>query len=295
MLIQMVQQTIDSKFSEYGMGSTENDLPTRDKQLSVAVKKTALRDLQNDNRIMMPNSTENSPLLKDRNPISDALEVSGAKKPSLECPESPPQYQSPSSNAANGHLVYVRRKSEAELGKSSTGDSSSINAECLQSRKLNHQEETTRPKSQMEPKVSCFPAFAPLPMVASMSSSGKPSVPCNLGKPGMALAPVEPNNHHVASAAPLLSNPKGSWEERYHQLKMFLRKLDEADQEEYLQMLRSFSPVELSRYAVEVEKRSIQLSLEEAKELQRVTALNVLGKCIMDFKAASTHQDRLEK
>lgn len=245
MLIQMVQQTIDSKFSEYGMGSTENDLPTRDKQLSVAVKKAALRDLQNDNRIMMPNSTENSPPLKDRNPISDSLEVSGAKKPSLECPESPPLYQSPSSYAANGHLVYVRRKSEAELGKSSTGDITSINAECLQSRKLNHQEETSQPKSQMEPKVSCFPAFAPFPMVASISSSGKPSVPRNLGKPGMTLSPIEPNNHPVASAAPLLSNLKGSWEERYNQLQMFLRKLDEADQEDYLQSM-PFNPKEVT-------------------------------------------------
>jgi hypothetical protein len=239
-LIQMVQQTIDSKFSEYGMANTENDLPTHDKQLPVAGKKTALRDLQNDNRIMVPNTTGNSPLLKDRGPIIDAIKVSGAKRPSLECPVSPPHHQSPCSNAANGHLVYVRRKSEAELGKSGTGDSTSINADCLQSRQLAHQEETTQPKSQMkEPKVSCFPAFAPFPMAASISSSGKPSVPHSLGKPGMRLASVESNYHHVASAVPSLSNPKGlknlQWEEPYHQLEMLLRKLDQADQEDYLQ------------------------------------------------------------
>ncbi|KAB1223281.1 hypothetical protein CJ030_MR2G002404 [Morella rubra] len=331
----MVQQTVDSIFNEYGMGSTENDLPTRDKQLPVSVKKTALRDSQHGNRIVVPNPTGNSSLLKDRGPISDAIKVSGTKRPSLECPESPPHHQSPSSNAANGHLVYVRRKSDAELGKNSTGDITSINVDCLQSRQATCQEETSQPSSQMkEPKVSCFPAFVPFPMAASISSFGKPSVSHSLGKPGMML---ESNNHPVASAVFPLSNSKGSknlrWEERSHELQMVLRKIDQADQEDYLQMLRSLSSVELSRHAVELEKRSIQLSLEEGyfgiitlvnsyalvclpffcgisptassanaddlsdevKELQRVAALNVLGKSTKDFKAPSTHQDRLEK
>jgi hypothetical protein len=239
-LTQMVQQTIESKFSEYGMGNTENDLPTRDKQLLVSVKKTVLRDLQNDNRIMVPNSIGNSPLLKDKGPVSDATKVSGAKRASPERPVSPPHHQSQSSNAANGHLVYVRRKSEAELGKSSTGDSASINSDCLQSRQLDHPDETTQPNSQeKEPKASSFPTFAPFPMAASISSSGKPSDPHLLGKPGIRSAPAESNYHPVASAGPSLSNPKGlknlQWEERYHQLQMLLRKLDESDQDNYLQ------------------------------------------------------------
>lgn len=282
------------------MANTENDLPAQDKQLPVGAKKTALRDLQNDNRIMVPNSTGNSPLSKDRGPISDATQLSGAKRPSLECPVSPPHQQSPCSNAANGHLVYVRRKSEAELGKGGTGDSASITADCLQSGQLAHLEEITQPKSQMkEPKVSCFPAFVPFPMTASISSSGNASLPHSLGKPGMRLGLAESNYHPVAPAIPLLTNPKGlknmQWEERYHQLQMLLRKLDEADQEEYLQLLRTLSPVELSKHAVDLEKRSIQLSLEEAKELQRVAALNVLGKSSKNFKAPSTHHERLEK
>jgi NurA-like 5'-3' nuclease len=55
----------------------------------------------------------------------------------------------------------------------------------------------------------------------------------------MRLASAESNYHHVASAVPSLSNPKGlknlQWEEPYHQLEMLLRKLDQADQEDYLQ------------------------------------------------------------
>ncbi|KAL5079589.1 hypothetical protein RYX36_008011 [Vicia faba] len=87
------------------------------------------------------------------------------------------------------------------------------------------------------------------------------------------------------------------WEERYQHLLAFLRMLDQSDQADYIQMLQSLSSVELSRHAVELEKRSIQLSLEEAKELQRVAALNVLGKSVNNFKAPADHaecSDRLK-
>ena len=54
--LEMIQQSIASKFCEYSLGNCKMDLPNRDKQLTVAVKKTALRDLQNDNKIMVPTS-----------------------------------------------------------------------------------------------------------------------------------------------------------------------------------------------------------------------------------------------
>nr|AFK49386.1 unknown [Medicago truncatula] len=76
---------------------------------------------------------------------------------------------------------------------------------------------------------------------------------------------------------------------------MLLRKLDQSDQAEYIQMLQSLSSVELSRHAVELEKRSIQLSLEEAKELQRVAVLNVLGKSAKNFKAPADHDEYSDK
>ncbi|XP_010526538.1 PREDICTED: uncharacterized protein LOC104804079 [Tarenaya hassleriana] len=83
-----------------------------------------------------------------------------------------------------------------------------------------------------------------------------------------------------------LSPPPGSlsggldWEDRYHQLQILLNKLDESDPKDYVQMLRSLPSLDLSRHAVQLEKRSIQLSLEEAKEMQRVAALNVLGRSL---------------
>jgi len=274
------------------------DLPNRDKQQTVAVKKTALRDLQNDNKSMVPTSVGSPSFLKDKDPATDSNRVSGTKRPSSEYPVNQNLQQSPGNNAANGHLVYVRRKSETELGKGTAFENPSINAYCSHSKQLCCEEENAQPKSQIkEPKVSCFPAFAPFPMASSMNSSGKPSVPISLGKSSMKLAPVE-SDYVTASSGPATTtgNPKGlnnlHWEERYQQLQMVLKKLDQSDQEEYihsmfrnrriitqmfsyevlhilfssyypLAVLRSLSSVELSKLAVELEKRSIQLSLEE--------------------------------
>ncbi|XP_058001871.1 uncharacterized protein LOC110640928 isoform X2 [Hevea brasiliensis] len=263
----MVQQTADSKFNEYGLSNTETSLSSCDKQFPVAVKKTALRDVQNENRI--PNSIGNSPIPMDRGQTMDAVKVSGIKRPSPKSPVSSPHHQSPSSNAANAHLVYVRRKSEAETGKSSICDGRSINADCTNSRQLDLAEEIVQPKPHVkEPKVSGFPAFAPMPVASLTNSSGKSSVPLPVGSPNMRFTPAEPNHNHIASAVSLSKNFNGmknlQWEDRYHQLQILLKKLDESDQEDYVQMLRSLSSVELSRHAVELEKRSIQLSLEEA-------------------------------
>ncbi|KAJ0233539.1 hypothetical protein HA466_0281740 [Hirschfeldia incana] len=77
--------------------------------------------------------------------------------------------------------------------------------------------------------------------------------------------------------------PPPDWEERYHNLQMLLNKLNESDQTDpHLHMLWSLSSAELSKHAVDLEKRSIQLSLEEAREMQRVAALNVLGRPVND-------------
>ncbi|KAG2319042.1 hypothetical protein Bca52824_012255 [Brassica carinata] len=75
--------------------------------------------------------------------------------------------------------------------------------------------------------------------------------------------------------------PPPDWEERYHHLQILLNKLGDSDQtDHHLHMLWSLSSAELSKHAVDLEKRSIQLSLEEAREMQRVATLNVLGRSV---------------
>lgn len=153
-LIQMVEHTIDSKTNEYGLGTTEAELSIHDKQLSVPVKKTVLRDVQNDNRIAAPNSVGSSSPSKDRIPNSNSPRVSGTKRPLSECQMIPPEHQLSSSSSGNGHLVYVRRKSEADVVRSSTNDNANINADCQVSKKLSNQQASTGPISQTkEPKV----------------------------------------------------------------------------------------------------------------------------------------------
>ncbi|KAL0366484.1 UNVERIFIED_CONTAM: hypothetical protein Sradi_3538500 [Sesamum radiatum] len=51
--------------------------------------------------------------------------------------------------------------------------------------------------------------------------------------------------------------------ERFIRLQKFLKQCDEANQREYTQMLLHLSPAELSKHAVELEKRAIQLTIEE--------------------------------
>lgn len=236
----MVQKSIDSKFSEYGHGNSGKEVPSHEKQLQISAKKTALRDLQNDNRVAASNCTGSSPLLKERGPSSDFIKVSGNKKPPPICPASPPHLHSSTSNAANGHLVYVRRKSDADVGKSSPCDSTSIKADYPNLSKLGQLAETVHLKSQVkELQNHCIPAFAPFPMVSPMNASGKPSVPHHVGKYGINLATAESNFHSAPSTVPSVGIPTGwknlQWEDRYLQLQLLLNKLDQSDQQDYLQ------------------------------------------------------------
>lgn len=235
----MVQKSIDSKFSEYGHGNSGKDVP-HEKQLQISAKKTALRDLQNENRVTASNCTGSFPLLKEGGPGSDFIKVSANKRPSTVCPTSPPHLHSSTSNAANGHLVYVRRKSDADIGKNSPGDSTSIKADYPNLSKLGQLDETVHLKSQVkELKNHCFPAFAPFPVVPPMNASGTPSVPHHIGKYGINLATAESNFHSALSTVPSVGIPPGwknlQWEDRYHQLQLLLNKLDQSDQQDYLQ------------------------------------------------------------
>ncbi|CAN1307850.1 hypothetical protein LINPERPRIM_LOCUS27174 [Linum perenne] len=221
----MVQQMMNSKFGEPGHGKPEPE--------QFPVKKAALRDVQNQTR---------SHSFITRSPVSK----NSGKRPSPE--------QSP-----NSQLVYVRRKSEAEMGKVGACDGS------------NGMNQLGHFSGEKDPKVPRFSAFA-VPTRMDSTISGK----ANDAQSAPRFMSMQPSYHHHPFASD--TGKRVHWEERYRQLQVSLKKLDGSDHEDYIQMLRSISSVELSRHAVELEKRSIQLSLEEAKEIQRVAYLNVLGR-----------------
>ncbi|XP_077220740.1 uncharacterized protein LOC143854586 [Tasmannia lanceolata] len=250
---------IDAKFNEYVLANTATIIPTCDKQQPVSGKKKALRDLQNEPRNIVTQLLGNSPLSKDGRPIVDASKVTGNKRPKLDCPTSP-------TNGTNEHLVYVRRKAELESGKLNACDIE--NAYPPQSRKSGYRkQEPLKQDNQMEePNNSCFLTLAPMPVL----------------KPAYGLTVAEQNNPLFSTGTSTLVNPQKTcgqyWEERLLRLKMFLKNCEQSNHEEYIQSLRSLSAAERSRHAVDLERRSIRLSLEEVKEMHRMQVLNVLGK-----------------
>ncbi|CAL0305925.1 unnamed protein product [Lupinus luteus] len=242
--VDMIQQGLDcNKVAD------ANSIPLKKKT-------TPLRDLHNHNNQRITTHPPATAIHSNTIPAlapataTHSNTISGTKRPSPHCLQhSPP--------TTNGHLVYVRRKSESELPKITPSANPII---------INN-------------------SFSP----NSTHLSGNPSLPISLHNSTITLPPLDSTR-----------NPKGfqnlHWEDRYQQLHMFLTNLDISHQQEYIKMLRSLSSVELSRHAVELEKRSIQLSLEEARELQRVRVLNVLEKPVKNnFKAPADHEECSDK
>ncbi|KAF6157803.1 hypothetical protein GIB67_038271 [Kingdonia uniflora] len=243
---------IDSKVSDYGLASRGTG------QQPIAVKKTALRDLQNDNRIPVPKFLGDPPFVKDGGLIKDPIKVSGTKRPAPESPQSP----------SNGNLVYARRKFELEFGKSNNCDEMDSSSDGSQHRNSSHPEqEMPRQQTQIEgSNLSSFSAFASIPV----ASPGGPSIPFH-GKPLSGFIASEPKYTTITTVIPR-HGPVNSqlasdqyWKDRFSRLQTHLKNCDHSPKEDYIQMLRSFTSVGRSQHAVELEKRAIQLSLEEGK------------------------------
>lgn len=273
---------INSKLNSNRLGDNGSGLPTYHKQPPVAIKKIPLRDVQNDNRSLLHRHTES-----EGGSIADAIKTSGTKRLTPDCPQSPPCHQFFSSNGANDHLVYARRRFESELGKRRILDQPNKNADNLHSTQFcQNMQQIPQQQTQMKDRNAyCAPAFAPIPLASLVTFAfGEPSVPLSMGKPSNELLDVESNYLKVTSEVPHSVHSKETDDqqrkERFLRLQNVLKQCDEFDQNDYIQMLRSFSPSELSRHAIELEKRAIQLTVEEGKEIQRMKELNILGKSV---------------
>lgn len=286
----MVPYMLEPKFSNFAIPKTDTGMPTYDNKskLLMNTKKTVLRDLQNENTNTMLTCMESPVFLKKNGPELEPVKVSTSKRSEPELVEK----QSKSTNAVNGHLVYVRRKLEAESRNSifRRGNDSL----CSQPRNVGDQHQTVEEKLQTKKPPICDPQIAPMPTCpVTCVPSVKTSVPSILGKSLDNLEEMSYNNCAVSLSIITPSDyPQRMkiqhWEERYCRLQEFLEMLDQSNQENYMQMLRSLSSEDLSSQAVGLEKRSIQLSLEEARELQRVQQLDVLGKYANNSRPLST-------
>ncbi|KAH9608953.1 hypothetical protein KSS87_008829 [Heliosperma pusillum] len=287
----MAQQKVDSKVSEVALGNEEPVLCTQDKQLPVPLKKIPLRDLQSENNIVMQKGPGNPIVLKEA-VITGPPKVSGTKRPSDA--QMNPHQQSPNNSGANGRLVYVRRKADGEAGKIGNCEVIADNTQSPQKSLPGHQDGPQTKSLDKELPIQRLTEIAPIPTSPTMCvPSAKPSIPPAFGSLDSKLVSEEHQSHTVPSPICLAAETKANgqnWEERYIQLQMYLKKLDQSSLEDHFQMLRSLSAVELSRHAIELEKRAIQLSLEQGKELKRVKALNVLGKTLKTSNAPTAQQ-----
>lgn len=257
--------------AEAASGNGESESSLHDKQPPVSVKKTPLRDLPNVNNMADQKSSATHLSGKEKDSAAECVKLSSTKRPPSELPVNALHGSSTSASNANGRLVYVRRKLDTEVGKNNTNEIARPIPDDHQPGQLDPQEDASQQKvGAVEAKEQSSPVSDPIcTAIATTLSSAEPSGPPNL---------EASNNTSIVPSSDQKKIINRNWEERYLQLQIYLKKLDQINLDDHLRELRSFSSAELSSYAVELEKRAIHLSLIEGKEIQRVRALNVLGK-----------------
>ncbi|KAL6522489.1 hypothetical protein OROMI_031447 [Orobanche minor] len=246
---------------------------------------SALLDSRNKNPMTVSKPIGNTLLMANNECSGEVVKISATKSPITEYPQIPPR-----SNAGSGHIVYVRRKPEIDLTKSIACDTQ-IDTHLVKSTEL---VETTQRLTDVNESIDVAQLHkASSPSFSSTRRSVSPSLGNNSSAENVKHACVNcstPSQDTVTVNVTL-------WEERYCRLQSLLKMLDQSGKHEYVQMLRSLSSIELSRHAFELEKRSIQLSMEEAKEIQRAGFFDVLGKCGDNniCGPCSTQQEKLQK
>ncbi|KAL1561496.1 hypothetical protein AAHA92_04190 [Salvia divinorum] len=272
-LLLLTSVMINSECNANVMAGGGIPTPAPDKQLPGSVKKTALRDLQNENVGSVHKQHENL-LPGGGKSCGDRVKVCGNKRLT---PERPSAY-----NGTNENVMNARRRFELELGIGRLHNSVE--------KKITSYSEAKNPAGQLRQDVTQKPmkngnlhqgpVATPnnLKAIMAFSSSG-PSVPNSLGKHrnSTQVAKVSeelPHTVDLKTTNDLLRIET----ERFIHLQKFLKQCDEAKQRDYTQMLMHLPPSELSKHAVELEKRAIQLTIEEGNEMQRMKALNIFIK-----------------
>ncbi|XP_020419667.1 uncharacterized protein LOC18777385 isoform X5 [Prunus persica] len=260
---------VSSNLNNNALGNSVVGSSVCHKQSTLPMKKIALRDVQNDNRNFMPNYPENCFLGR---PVADPIKVLGTKILNPELPRSPPCHQFTSISSASDQLMHGGggRKLESALGKRRVQGVTEQNTYSLNFKRYCSQKQQDLPRDRTKNQEHEISAFAPMPSASPVKfSPGKPPVPIFLGKPSNGL-PAAHSRHlrfTPESMVPhLVGSEKNHDEQRtegFLHLQNLLKQFDDSDQREYIQTLRQLSPSELSRHAVELDKRSMQLSVEE--------------------------------
>ncbi|XP_047977020.1 uncharacterized protein LOC125219166 [Salvia hispanica] len=254
--------------------------PAHDKQLPGSVKKTALRDLQNENVGSIHKQQDLLP--GGGKSCGDRVKVCGNKRLTPERPSSSQGLPYSAYSGTNENVMNARRRFELELGVGRLHNSVEKKIASYSEAK-NAAAQLLQDVSQKPVKNGNLhqgPVVTPnnLKAIMAFSSSG-PSVPNSLGKhrnstPVAKVSQELPHTVDLKTTNDLLRIET----ERFIHLQKFLKQCDEAKQRDYTQTLMHLPPSELSKHAVELEKRAIQLTIEEGNEMQRMKALNIFIK-----------------
>ncbi|CAA2970290.1 Hypothetical predicted protein [Olea europaea subsp. europaea] len=271
---------INTESNGNGMAVGETASDANDKQLPAALKKTALRELQNENVRSINKQRESSPFGGGR-PSGNAIKVCGTKRLTPERPSSSSHLYM-ACNGANENVMNARRRFEFELGRGRLQDMEKY-SDSPQLRNMSQMlQEIPQKETHMKEKhIHLIPVASKNQIAPMMTfSSGGPSVPSSLGKRSNVSQAPGSDNPKVSSDLPHKIDLKRTNEQlrtdRFIQLHKILEHLEKTNPKEYIQKLLNLSPAELSKHAVELEKRAIQLALEEGKEMQWMNALNIL-------------------
>ncbi|CAH9050060.1 unnamed protein product [Cuscuta europaea] len=280
----MVNSQLSNGVTGRGTGKT-----LLDKQLAGATKKTALKDLQNQNGRQLTNLGDSSLLLGTKLG-ADGTRVCGSKRLTPESPSSPVCHMSLASNGASEHIINARRRFELELGRGRAQNDLDKYVDLIPPKRNDvHQ----MPNQSKENNISDASITMPYNNITYSQSGAQ--VFLSVGKSNTAPLFVRAD-----SANKFISDNSQSVEfkvaddqhrtERFARLHKLLKKCDGSSYCDYTQMLLRLSPSELSRHAVDLEKRAIQLVIDEGKEINRGKMLNILRKSPPDSTPLQTAQ-----
>ncbi|WOG97711.1 hypothetical protein DCAR_0417052 [Daucus carota subsp. sativus] len=275
------------KKDQLGNSGLELDTCISHKQPPISTKKLALTDVQNDNRVLQYH--RESLFSTDGGPIADKSKICGTKRPIPESLTSHPFRPLSDRTTTKEHLVYTSKKLEPVQGNGKSGHNADRSVSNPLPKPHHNMQQEILPKQTLVLEdntnhVSMATSNHTIPKnTCSYLNSPLDSLPISLANPGNGMGPAENDCSKVISKVPISAHSRRvddrKWEERYIHLQNFLKMCDdESICRDHVQKLRHLTPAELSIYAVELERRAIQLTIEEGKELQRMKALKILEK-----------------
>lgn len=273
------------------MTSSGAGAPIFDKQLTGVTKKAALRDVQNQNGSLINNHRDNSLFLGTKL-AADATRVCGNKRLTPERPSSSSCHLSLISNGANEHILNARRRFELELGGGRIHNDIDKYVEALQAKRLcQPQKDVPQKPNQLKENNN---KNAPMTMPDHFTcSQGRTSATHSVGKSNKGTQSAQADSAKFTSEKPRSIDSKVADDqqrtERFANLQKILKQRDESSYSDYIKsrsffhsiyrvfpfhcyndavglsfaVLLRLSPIELSRHAVDLEKRAIQLAIDE--------------------------------